>query len=886
MNGFWISPNEVKKQTTQKKISKSQGPKLATCPCGLQATCKGPMMPVGGLGGKRILVITEAPGAQEDEAYAELLASGAQPVGTQLIGNAGQRVANELAENGIDLEEDCWKICAVNCRTPKNRTPTGLEITACRPRVLKAIQELKPKYILALGPSAIESLLGQKWHDEEGLGGIARWRGFQCPDQEYKAWICPTFLPSYVIRCETGRDPQIPLYFGIDIKRFADLVHSETEVPIYPVEGRVLFPTPQETIGLIRKLLHTPPEDVLYFDYETTGLKPHTPGHRIFSVSMCFNEDNAYSFLMDEQILPWWSKLLQSQIPKCAHNNKFEEKWSRALLGAHVENWVWDTQLAAHVLDNRGHISGLKFQTYTNFGIPDYSKEITPLLQADTSLGFNRIEDIPVDKLLLYGGYDSLHGFRLYKQQRQLLMGYEAGIDLLVEGSCTLMDDEENGVVISLDYLRKQKEFLTKRVEAVKNRIRNSEDGKLWAKTFPEINLNSNQQLAHLLHEVMKLPSVKTTKTGKPSVDEEALELLQNTVPLVQDIVEMRGLDKLRSTYLTGWETETGPDHIMRPMYSLHIAKTYRSSSSNPNLQNVPIRDKVAQRTTRRAVYPRFGHILVEADYSGIEVRISACYHKDPTMITYITDPTTDMHRDMAMECYLLEQEEVSKSCRQGSKNQYVFPSFYGSYWKNTAQGLWKWALDSKTAKGTDLLTHLKKKGIKGLGDPDARYPAKGTFLYHIKQVDERFWGERFRVYNQWKSDFWDEYLEKGYFDTLTGFTCQGPMRRNEVVNYPIQGSAFHCLLKSKANTKKWIWEMGHECDILPCGQIHDSGLFSVHPDILPEFASAVHQIWQNDLREQWPWIIVPLDVEIEATPVNGNWSQKKLYEGGIKYAT
>jgi uracil-DNA glycosylase family 4 len=189
------------------------------------------MMAVGGMGKRKILVVAEAPGGEEDAAYAEELwlaaDEGREPVGTQLIGAAGRRLAKELRRHDIDLYEDCWLINACSCRPPRNRTPTTNEIVACRPRVLEAIESLRPKFILVLGAVGLESLLGHRWHAGEGsLGGITQWRGWQAPDQELGAWVCPTFHPSYVLRCERSNDPQIGLYFGLDIEQFAALVNK------------------------------------------------------------------------------------------------------------------------------------------------------------------------------------------------------------------------------------------------------------------------------------------------------------------------------------------------------------------------------------------------------------------------------------------------------------------------------------------------------------------------------------------------------------------------------------------------------------------------------------------------------------------------------------
>jgi uracil-DNA glycosylase family 4 len=822
------------------------------------------------------MVIAEAPGREEDAAYAREVKlaeqEGRGPLGTQLIGNAGKRVAKELMRYNIDLYEDCWLINAVNCRPPKNRTPTTQEITACRPRVLKAIEELKPRFILVLGNVGVESLLAHRWYDGEGgLGGIGRWRGWQAPDQDLGAWVCPTFHPSYVLRCESGNDPQVPLYFSLDIERFAELVDHPKPWPEPPQEEQVKIRTERRAARLLTDLLKG--SGAVTIDYETTGLKPNAPGHQIVCVGIGWGDDNAAAFQMTPRLEPLMARFLRSKRGKIAQNLQFEERWSRVCLGTSVNGWCWDTMLAAHCLDNRGHISGLKFQSYVQLGITDYSSEISPFLKANSSLGMNRVLEAPREKLLRYCGMDALCTARIADIQSRRFEAGDApwdGIQLLLEGAMILADDEENGVVVDRAYIRQQKEHFKKRIAAILRRIEQSPEGKLWQKKYGEkTNFNSNPQLAAVLFQELGLNSVRTTAGGKPSVNEETLEELADEVPLVRDIAEMRKLEKISGTYLTGWEREISADGIMRPFYHLATARTFRSSSSSPNLQNVPIRDQTAQRACRRAVYPRAGHRLVEVDYSGIEVRVSACVHKDPQMIIYITDKSTDMHRDTAMECYKLELDEVSKGARQGAKNQFVFPEFYGSFWKNTGPGLWKWAQDCETAKGEPLMKHLKKHG---LGTAE-------RFVKHIREVEDRFWNERFRVYNQWKEKFWKQYLRNGYFETLTGFRCQGPMRKNEVVNYPIQGPAFHCLLKAKALTKQWIAEQRLGQDVLPCGQVHDSGMFSTAPDVFEEVAVNVHRIWCEELRKVWDWIIVPLEIEIDVTPVDGNWFQKKEYK-------
>lgn len=215
------------------------------------------------------------------------------------------------------------------------------------------------------------------------------------------------------------------------------------------------------------------------------------------------------------------------------------------------------------------------------------------------------------------------------------------------------------------------------------------------------------------------------------------------------------------------------------------------NSCSNPNLQNIPVRNKEIAQYARRCFIPRDDHHLVEIDFSGIEVRIGISLHKDPMMIKYVTDPNSDMHRDMAEQIYKLDRSEITKDIRYVAKNQFVFPEFYGSYYIQCAKHLWDSIdlLKLKTVSGIPLKKHLRKKGIKELGKLDPKEkPIKGTFEHHLKEVEQDFWGNRFKIYAQWKKDYYNEYLEKGYFDYPTGFRVKGIYNRKEVSNFGTQG--------------------------------------------------------------------------------------------------
>ena len=281
----------------------------------------------------------------------------------------------------------------------------------------------------------------------------------------------------------------------------------------------------------------------------------------------------------------------------------------------------------------------------------------------------------------------------------------------------------------------------------------------------------------------------------------------------------------------------------------------------------------------RRCFIPRKNHHIVEIDYSGIEVRIAACYHKDPAMISYIKDPSKDMHRDMAGECFMVKPENVSKGLRYCGKNMFVFPQFYGDYYLNCAKTLWD-SIDKMNheVNGVPMKEHLKSKGIKSLGacDPKER-PLPGTFEHHLRNVENDFWGKRFKTYSRWKKNWWEKYQREGGFSTLTGFRIDGVFSRNDVINYPVQGSAFHCLLWSLIRLNKWLNK--NKMKTLIVGQIHDSIVADVHTDELDSYLSKAKTIMTQTLPEEWKWIEVPLEVEAEITPINGTWYEKKEQE-------
>lgn len=354
-----------------------------------------------------ILNIGEAPGELEDQE------------GKQWQGKTGRALKRAYRKLGIDLFEDCLNINAVNCRPPDNRTPSPYEIDCCRAvKVQKVIDEYQPKVIVLFGNAAIQSFLGNRFGGD--LGGATKWRGWKIPDQEFKCWVVPTFHPSYVQREEGD-------HVMVTWMRDLETAISAASEP-FPRTPKPSITYLDDTAEIER---FRPGIAEMAFDYETTGLKPHMEGQEIVCAAITFSLEHTLAFQMPKTkkgIRPFTDLLQDPTIQKMAHNMKFEDTWSVVKLRTQPQGWMWDSMLAAHILDNRKGITGLKFQTYVNFGIVDYSSEITPYLRGKGK-GGNAMNDIislmakpgGSRKVLEYCALDSFYQFLLAKKQIDIM---------------------------------------------------------------------------------------------------------------------------------------------------------------------------------------------------------------------------------------------------------------------------------------------------------------------------------------------------------------------------------------------------------------------------------------------------------------------------------
>lgn len=385
--------------------------------CGLhRSAISHPQIKPYGAFKKRIMIVGEAPGEEEDRA------------GRPWQGPAGRLLQAELKRFGIDLFQDCISYSSVNCRPTTirkgravNRDPSNKELLQCRNLVLRAVYSLKPSLLILLGGLAVQSVIGARWSKD--LGGVNRWRGFTIPDRELKTWICPSFSPSTIEEIDDSRRVPYLTVFRQDLQRM--LAKLEEPLPQWEDEKKQVVIV-EDTGDLVRLLRDA---RLVAWDLETTGLKPYdTSVHKILAAAFCPSEDVSYvTPYPDMRALK--RILYDDRIKKIAQHDKFDSMWAWVYGGYEPRGRVWDTMLASHVEDNRPGITGLKFQAYVRFGLVGYDDLMEPYLQGSNRKDTNSTNGLEEamrrpdlrKEALLYCGVDALLTRRIALQQMEAL---------------------------------------------------------------------------------------------------------------------------------------------------------------------------------------------------------------------------------------------------------------------------------------------------------------------------------------------------------------------------------------------------------------------------------------------------------------------------------
>lgn len=406
---------------------------------------------------------------------------------------------------------------------------------------------------------------------------------------------------------------------------------------------------------------------IISLDTETTSAEPVSAGLIGVSVSVETGKgaflpalyQAGQEFTMDELIKSLKPLLEDPKIPKVGQNIKYEMEVF-AMLGVTVQGYCFDTMLAAYLLNTSRTHNNLESLVLEYLGIKkkDYKEVLKPIEKKDKTL-----LDAPIGDLVNYACGDSDTTLRLYQKLKPLIESAGLGtvlFDIEIPLAPVLSEMELTGVLISKEHLK----VLSTKLDGL---IKTTE-AEIYKIAGHSFNINSPIQLSKILFEEQKLDVIKKTDGGKASTDEEVLKILATVHPLPAEIVKFRTYTKLKNTYVDSLplliNAKTGRVHTN---FNQTIAATGRLSSTDPNLQNIPIRDDLG-REIREAFTAAPGCLLISADYSQIELRVLAHFCGDEAMKSAFTEGL-DIHRHTASIIFNIKENEVTDEMRRRAKS-------------------------------------------------------------------------------------------------------------------------------------------------------------------------------------------------------------------------
>ena len=496
--------------------------------------------------------------------------------------------------------------------------------------------------------------------------------------------------------------------------------------------------------------------------------------------------------------------------------------------GVELLGKTFDTMLAHYVIEPEGRRS-MDLLSAQFLGYEPIS--ITTLI-GKKGKNQGTMRDAPLDQVTEYAAEDADITFQLKNCFTPLIK--KRGVEKVfneVENPLVrvLVDMEYEGVKVDIDFLNEYSKVLEVDAKISEERV--------YEQAGVRFNLASPKQLGEVLFDILKLDAkAKKTKTGQYATGEDVLQKMAAKHKIVDDILNFRELTKLKSTYVDSFSElinpKTGRVHTS---YAQAVAVTGRLSSTNPNLQNIPIRTERG-REIRKAFIPREkGRVLVSADYSQIELRIVAAISGDPNMCEAFK-LGKDIHTATAAKVYGINEADVTKEMRYKAKSV-NFGIIYGQGAFGLAENL-----NISRTEAKEIIDNYKKE-----------FPRIQLYMDgQINNAKELGFVETLMGRRRWLRDI-----------NSSNFTVRGFAERN-AINSPIQGSAADmiklAMIKIHGEMKKTKWESKM---IL---QVHDELVFDAVEKELP----ALKELILKCMKEA---MVLPNGVPVEAeVGVGKNW--------------
>lgn len=544
-----------------------------------------------------------------------------------------------------------------------------------------------------------------------------------------------------------------------------------------------------------------------------------------FGVSLCFNNDNVYyigkeGFVTEDYIIEKVRDLVNAKAKLTILNIKENND----ILENDDAESIFDISIAAYLLNplqNTYDYDDIA-REYLGMNVPAFDEIFPKTKKSETPS-----DEIP-ENILKYACYNAYVAYKAKDALTEKLKETEM-LDIYnnVEIPLTyaLYDMEQAGIMVAGDKLKEYGERLKTGIDALEKDI--------FAEAGHEFNINSPKQLGEILFGEMQLPGGKKTKTGY-STSASVLEKLEPDYPFVSKILEYRQLTKLKSTYADGLAVYIGEDNRIHGKFNQTITATGRISSTEPNLQNIPVRMPLG-REIRKVFIPKEGCVFIDADYSQIELRILAHMSDDKNLIDAYNH-SKDIHAATASLVFHVPLEEVTKEQRSNAK-AVNFGIVYGI----SSFGL------------SNDLSISRKEAEQYIKDYFISYPGIKNYLDNsVKEAKEK--GYSVTMFGR----------RRPIPELTSGNFMQRQFGERVAMNSPIQGSAADIMKIAMINVAKELKEKDLKSKIVL--QVHDELLIEAYENEVEQ----VKDILKRNMEEA-AHLNVPLDVDVQ---VGNNWDE------------
>jgi DNA polymerase-1 len=614
------------------------------------------------------------------------------------------------------------------------------------------------------------------------------------------------------------------------------LAELEDDAPTQPA-AKVQYDTVLDQAAFETWLTRLQASDVIAFDTETNSLDSMqadlvgfsfaVAAHQAAYVPLTHDYIDAPQQLDRNWVLNQLKPILQDKTKTIVGQNlKYDIKVLKNH-GVDIQAKMVDTLLESYVLNNIStrhdmDTLALKYLNHQTIKFTDIAGK------GAKQLTFNQVS---LDKAGPYACEDADVTWQLHQVLSQQISDDKTMQHVLNKIDMPLMpilaEMEFTGVCVDAAMLQRQSQTLATRAEALKNEI--------YTLSEEAFNIDSPKQLQHILFTKLGLPVLKKTPTGQPSTAEGVLQELALDYALPKLIIEYRSITKLKSTYTDKLPLQINPKtHRIHTHYHQAVTSTGRLSSTDPNLQNIPVRNEEGRRI-RQAFVPATGHVMVSADYSQIELRLMAHLSKDPGLVSAF-EQGLDVHRSTAAEVFGVELEDVTPELRRRAK-AINFGLMYGMSAFGLSQQL---GIDRNEAQAhMDIYFE--------------RYPSVRDYMQQAREIAK----------------------QQGYVETLEGRRVVIPDIQSKnihrqkgaeraAVNAPLQGTAADIIKLAMIKVDEWIRHSDSGVRLLL--QVHDELIFEVPQRHLEVAKQGIRQAMEHAVT-----LSVPLLVDIGD---GANWDE------------